>query len=134
MADILFTPDLANATLPLVRAIVADAVDLESRVAQATQAYRLLKADPGKPQDALNAARHELRELVEQRDACRTELRELGVRVGDAARGICDFPARLAGELVYLCWELGEDRVEFFHARDAGFAGRRPLPVPVAAG
>jgi len=134
MADALFTPELANAALSLVRAIVADVVELEGRITAATRNYRELKVDPAKPQTELNDARRELGDLVEQRDACSAELDEMGVRLGDPARGICDFPSELDGELVYLCWEMGEQRVEYFHARDTGFAGRQPLPVPVGAG
>lgn len=134
MPDVIFSPDLANAALPLVRAIVADVVALERSTLEATEAYRKLKADPAKPQEQLNEARRVLGELIAQRDACAAELEDLGVRLGDALRGICDFPAELDGEPVYLCWELGEARVEWYHGRDTGFAGRQPLPVPVAAG
>jgi hypothetical protein len=28
---------------------------------------------------------------------------------------------------VFLCWELGEDEVGFWHELDAGYGGRRPL-------
>jgi hypothetical protein len=132
--EVLFTPELANSSLPLVRAIVGDVVDLESRIGEATDAYRELKADPKKPQMELNELRLEIGDLVQQRDACESELDAIGVRLGDAGRGICDFPSVLDGTPVYLCWELGEERVEYFHDRDAGFAGRQPLPVPVTAG
>lgn len=134
MPDVLFTADRANAALPLVRAIVNDVVELEGLVTAATVAYRELKADPRKPQTELNQARRTLGELAEQRDECASELVELGVRLGDAARGICDFPSEIDGQAVYLCWQLGEERVEFYHAPGAGFAGRMPLPVPVGAG
>ena len=134
MADAFFTPELANAALSLVRAIVADVVELEGRITDATRIYRELKVDPAKPQTGLNDARRELGDLVEQREACSTELDEMGVRLGDPARGICDFPSELDGEPVFLCWEMGEERVEYFHACDTGFAGRQPLPVPVGAG
>ncbi|MBW3594373.1 MAG: DUF2203 domain-containing protein, partial [Actinobacteria bacterium] len=28
---------------------------------------------------------------------------------------------------VYLCWRLGEPEVGYWHKRDEGFPGRRPL-------
>ncbi len=31
------------------------------------------------------------------------------------------------GREVYLCWRVGEERIEWWHETDAGFAGRRPL-------
>lgn len=127
-----YTADTANAALPLVRAIVSDIVDLETRVRAAMGDYRSLKAERDARQDKLNEARRLLGDLVAERDACEDELAELGVRLGDAERGICDFPAEVDGELVFLCWELGEDRVAYYHPRNGGFAERRPLPVPVS--
>ncbi len=32
------------------------------------------------------------------------------------------------GEEVYLCWELGEDEIAFYHDLESGFGGRQPLP------
>ncbi|MBI2569319.1 MAG: DUF2203 domain-containing protein [Candidatus Schekmanbacteria bacterium] len=51
----------------------------------------------------------------------------LGVLVKDLESGLCDFPCVHEGRLVYLCWRLGESRIEWWHEVDAGFAGRQPL-------
>jgi hypothetical protein len=134
MRDDLYSIERANAALPLVRAIVTDIVDLNSRVAEATAAYRQLKALSEGSQVELNRAQRTLGELVTQRDECVAELALLGVQIGDGARGICDFPAEIDGERVYLCWELGEERVEYYHALDAGFGGRTLLPIPAPVG
>ncbi len=50
-----------------------------------------------------------------------------GCVVKDLDTGLLDFPARIHGEEVYLCWRLGEDRIRFYHRQDEGFAGRKPL-------
>jgi hypothetical protein len=50
-----------------------------------------------------------------------------GCVVKDLEVGLLDFPARINGEAVYLCWRLGEDRIRFYHAQDEGFAGRKPI-------
>jgi hypothetical protein len=50
-----------------------------------------------------------------------------GCVVKDLDSGLLDFPARIAGEDVYLCWRLGEDRIRFYHRQDEGFSGRKPL-------
>ncbi len=52
-----------------------------------------------------------------------------GIVLRDAEKGIVDFPARLGGDDVYLCWRLGEDRVGHWHGPETGFAGRKPLPM-----
>jgi hypothetical protein len=50
-----------------------------------------------------------------------------GCVVKDLEVGLLDFPARINGEAVYLCWRLGEDRIRFYHLQDEGFAGRKPI-------
>jgi hypothetical protein len=47
--------------------------------------------------------------------------------VKDLNVGLLDFPARIDGDEVYLCWKLGEDRIRFYHRQDEGFAGRKPI-------
>ena len=44
-----------------------------------------------------------------------------GIVVRDVDRGLIDFPAIRDGEEVYLCWELGENAVSWWHELDAGF-------------
>ena len=55
------------------------------------------------------------------------ELDAVDVVVRDVERGLVDFPALRDGEEVYLCWLVDEDEISFWHAPDAGFAGRQPL-------
>lgn len=50
-----------------------------------------------------------------------------GCVVKDLDIGLLDFPARMNGQTVYLCWKLGEDRIRFWHAQDEGFGGRKPI-------
>ena len=52
---------------------------------------------------------------------------DLGVEIKDLDRGLCDFPHLRDGRVVLLCWIKGEDRVEWWHDVDGGFAGREPL-------
>ena len=56
-----------------------------------------------------------------------SELEAVDVVVRDVDRGLVDFPALRDGEEVYLCWLVDEDEIGYWHAPDAGFAGRRPL-------
>ena len=64
--------------------------------------------------------------FVELRDSI-AELRELEIVLRDLDRGLLDFPAIRDGREVYLCWQEGEDAIEFWHEPEAGFGGRRPL-------
>ncbi|RMH37076.1 MAG: DUF2203 family protein [Nitrospirae bacterium] len=55
-------------------------------------------------------------------------IHELGVIIKDVDMGLCDFPYLLDDRLVYLCWKLGEDRLQWWHEIDRGYTGRQPLP------
>jgi hypothetical protein len=52
------------------------------------------------------------------------------IQVKDLERGLIDFPALLGGNEVFLCWESGEQDIEFWHDLDAGYAGRERLDEP----
>ena len=55
------------------------------------------------------------------------ELQGAGLVIRDIDRGLVDFPAVIAGREVYLCWQLGESQIGFWHELESGFAGRQPL-------
>jgi hypothetical protein len=49
------------------------------------------------------------------------------IQIKDVERGLVDFPAIIGGREVFLCWERGEDDIEFWHEIDSGYAGREHL-------
>jgi hypothetical protein len=51
----------------------------------------------------------------------------LGIVLRDPESGLLDFPALRDGRQVFLCWRMGEQRVEFWHSPESGFGGRQPL-------
>jgi len=55
------------------------------------------------------------------------QLQERGVVIKDFDRGLVDFPSLRNGREVFLCWELEEDEIEFFHEIEEGYAGRERL-------
>jgi hypothetical protein len=55
------------------------------------------------------------------------QIKDMGVLLKDADKGLCDFPYIRRGRVVYLCWQLGEDRIQYWHDIETGFAGREPL-------
>jgi len=50
-----------------------------------------------------------------------------GALLKDLSHGLVDFFAVQDGQLVFLCWQRGEERIRFWHTVEDGFAGRRPL-------
>ncbi len=55
------------------------------------------------------------------------QIKDMGVLLKDAGRGLCDFPYLRQGRVVYLCWQLGEERIGYWHEIETGFQGRAPL-------
>ena len=55
------------------------------------------------------------------------EIHATGVQVKDLDIGLLDFPCKVEGEIVLLCWKLGEDKITHWHSTEEGFAGRKPI-------
>ena len=71
--------------------------------------------------------RLEFNRLQQSVQSALDRIHETGCVVKDLNVGLLDFPARIDGDEVYLCWKLGEDRIRFYHRQDEGFAGRKPI-------
>ena len=65
--------------------------------------------------------------IVDQMAAAVAQIDKLGITLRDIERGLIDFPALTGGRQVWLCWQLGEDEIQYWHDIETGFAGREPL-------
>jgi hypothetical protein len=54
-------------------------------------------------------------------------IQDTGCVIKDIEVGLVDWPALHQGREVLLCWKYGEPAVAFWHERNTGFAGRRPV-------
>ena len=68
-----------------------------------------------------------LHPLFEQLSQSVEEIEEYGCLFKGLELGLVDFPAKVDGEIVELCWQYGEKEVTYYHGREEGFAGRRLL-------
>ena len=69
----------------------------------------------------------ELAQQIQGLQALVNELEEFGCVLKDPSIGLIDFLSLRDGREIYLCWHLGEARINYWHFLDAGFAGRQPL-------
>ncbi len=115
-----FTPVEANRTLPLVKRVVQDILALGADL-------RKLAGRPLTETAEIDQA-HELQDKLNRLMA---ELTEIGCDYKDWGfeMGLVDFPGFIDGQPVCLCWRSDEPAVEWFHAPDAGYAGRQPIPA-----
>lgn len=55
------------------------------------------------------------------------ELSQLGVQLKDLDSGLVDFYSRRDGEVVFLCWKEGEEKIGHWHSLEGGFRSRKPV-------
>jgi hypothetical protein len=134
-----FTVAEANATLPLVRAIVRDVTELARELRERHE--RLNRDRPDRTmrlseahEEELAQARQDLEWAKQRMQGYEEELAALGVELKDYFAGLVDFPSRMGDRVVYLCWRLGEPAVGFWHELGAGYAGRQKLDLTPPAG
>ena len=56
-------------------------------------------------------------------------LENTGVVVKSVEQGLLDFPSKRFHDEVWLCWKYGETEIKFWHEKDSGFMGRKPIEV-----
>jgi len=119
-----FTREEANALLPRLKPLLRQLRDAKDQLTDEEVHEVLSEAAAtnggGEPGRQVGVAFLEVRRLLEA-------LQESGIVIRDIGRGLLDFPAVIDGSEVYLCWELGEDEVDYWHELDAGYRGRQPL-------
>jgi hypothetical protein len=130
--DRIFTPEEANEALTELRPVAERMVAHRRALAaaQKRQAQLVVKIagnggdlGPSDLQEAAAAIQQEADAISE----CVRVLDDAGVQVKSLEEGLLDFPSKRDGEDVFLCWQVGEERVAFWHGVDEGFAGRKPL-------
>ena len=129
-----FTLPEANATLPLVRRIVADIMSTYPMWRDLVAKYELVAAQ-ARPEWGESAEQIRLRGAIEvvakEIAACLSELEQVGCVFKGFDQGLVDFYGKQGDRDVFWCWKVGEDKIEYWHDLGSGFAGRQPVsPEP----
>jgi hypothetical protein len=112
----------------MVERLVAAKAAFDAAQERSDEAARRIAGNGGAiPPAELGELHAEVARLAGELATALDELEALGILVKDLDTGLVDFPSELDGEPVLLCWRLGEDEIAWYHGRDDGFAGRRPL-------
>jgi len=128
-----YTVEEANQELPRVRRIVKQIADLSALVPELEDQARIAEYESKRngagidhrdrhqqAREAVSGAELELLKAV-------AALNGMGIQLKGPLEGLIDFPSYRDGELVELCWKLGEDKVEHWHRVNEGYAGRKRL-------
>jgi hypothetical protein len=123
-----FTIEDANRVLPSVIKKFKDIVSLKNEVVkiqselETNPHYISSFKDYALKKQELNTAITNFYKAVE-------DLEGTGVMVKSIEEGLLDFPSLRFNEEIWLCWKEGETEIKFWHGKDEGFTGRKPLSV-----
>jgi hypothetical protein len=138
MSDRTFTLDEAQAMLPVLESLLRTAIDgkklIETVDAEGQELSHRIFLSGGLLVNVVQVARRKAereRTVQKVKDAVH-EIDAIGVQVKDLDIGLLDFPCEVDGEIVLLCWKLGEKSITHWHSTTEGFAGRKPIDERIA--
>ncbi len=121
-----FTLNEANQALPTVIKKFKHIVDMKNNVVRVQSE---IETDP-KYQTNFKEyiiKKQELNSAITSFYKSIEDLESMGVMIKSIDQGLLDFPSLRFNEEVWLCWKEGETEIKFWHGKDEGFMGRKPL-------
>ena len=130
----LFTLEEAEAVLPLVRDRLTRFRTLYAEYEALRRDLAVLRlvstsgGDESNP-DVAALAEMESRQtgFMDTFRSIQEDLLRVGCLPKSVQDGLVDFFALKEGRLVFLCWKLGEERIQAWHTLEGGFAARMPI-------
>jgi hypothetical protein len=138
MADRTFTLQEAQNLLPVLESLLRTAMDGKKLIEAVDNelqelAHRVLMSG-GLLVNVVQMARRkaEREKAIRRVKDTLAEINAIGVQVKDIEIGLLDFPCKVEGRIVLLCWKLGEQGITHWHTSSEGFAGRKPVDERIA--
>jgi hypothetical protein len=138
MSDRIFTLDQAQSLLPVLESLLRTAISAKKLMDEVDREQQAMNhrifLNGGTYLNIVPLARRKAeRARAEQRakDAL-AEIDSIGVQVKDLEIGLLDFPCEIDGQIILLCWKLGEKSITHWHGTQEGFAGRKPIDARIA--
>lgn len=124
MPETFYSIDEANALLPQVKPVLERIRDQQASLAK-DKSLALMREKAS--QNGGGAPARRLSQLAQTLERDLRQLQEWGIVLRDPATGLIDFFHKREGETVFLCWRLGEGKIEWWHPVETGIAGRKRL-------
>ena len=125
--SILFTVDKANTILPKVKKRFDEILCCKNNVMDIQEELQNL-SDSNSSFEKFIKKKQELNHAVTSLYNLIQELEDMGVMIKSVDEGLLDFPSIRYDEEIWLCWTFGENQVKFWHRKEEGFMGRKPIP------
>lgn len=123
-----FTVSDANKSLPDVIKKYEFALAKKKEVTKLEQEMQMLMSTSNKFEDYV-LMKQKINSAITQFYTAVEILENTGVVVKSIDQGLLDFPSLRFNEEVWLCWKYGETEIKFWHDKDSGFMGRKPIEV-----
>jgi hypothetical protein len=121
-----YTPQDANRILPELNSRFNEIVLQKNQVVSLQEELQKI-IDAGSPFKEFFKKKQDLNRAVASLYKSIEQLEDLGVMIKSVDEGLLDLPSRRFNEEVWLCWKIGESEVRFWHTKEEGFMGRKPL-------
>jgi hypothetical protein len=123
-----FSVEQAEKLIPELEKIYAAVQSYQTRVERKHRELASLDSE-NPPAADVAILRSQLDFLVEGLQGWLARIEQLGCVAKGLDPFLVDFPHRLGGLEVYLCWKQGEKAILNYHGLEEGFSGRKPLPA-----
>jgi len=138
MSERTFTLDEAQMLLPILESLLKQAIHgkklIEDVDAELQETAHRVFLNGGTLLNVVYLARRkaEREKAIRRIKDALAEIDATGVQVKDLDIGLLDFPCKVDGEILLLCWKLGEPAIAYWHGTSEGFAGRKPIDDRIA--
>lgn len=123
-----FTIATANEKLPMVVAKFKNIINLKNEIVKVEQELNSTLT-PSSTFEKYVIIKQKLNSIVTKFYQAIEDLENTGVVIKGLEEGLLDFPSKRFNEEVWLCWKEGEKEIKFWHEKDVGFNGRKPISV-----
>jgi hypothetical protein len=138
MAERTFTLEEAQSLLPVLESLLRTSIDgkkfIESVDAEFQELAHQVFLSGGLLVNVVHMARRkaEREKIIQRVKDAMAEIDAIGVQVKDLETGLLDFPCKVEGRTILLCWKLGEQGITHWHTTSDGFAGRKPIDEKIS--
>ncbi|MBI3552213.1 MAG: DUF2203 domain-containing protein [Elusimicrobia bacterium] len=118
----------AEALIPELEKVFDAIMELAAKAEARAEDIRRLSQDEQRNISELAIEKSQLQFLANGMNERFQKIADLGAFPKGLDPALVDFPHRLEGKDVVLCWKLGERKITHYHGADEGFSGRKALP------
>lgn len=125
MTENYFTLEEANALLPTIQPLLEEILARRANIVASRETITDL-IESGQSDIGGRAASALVQDFIKI-EKLTSKIRAHGCVLKDLNKGLIDFLSVQDEREVYLCWQIGEPVVAFYHELHTGFAGRQKL-------